>query len=68
MHFSNCDGFHRKLAGIVAKLSPLDEQYGLLKFLQDVDHVNILNGFVKELAHAITDYQVRDADSTPKVV
>ena len=34
-----------------------------MKFLKNVDHANILNGFVKELADAVTDYQVCDPDS-----
>ena len=55
--------FRRKLAGIVAKLGPLAEQHGLLKFLNNVDHANILNGFSQELAYAVTDYQVCDAHS-----
>ena len=55
--------FPRNLAGIVAELGPLADQHGLVKFLKNVEHANILNGFVKELAHAITDYQVWDANS-----
>ena len=41
----------------MAKLGPLSEQYGLLRFLKNVDHANTLNGFIQELAYAITDYQ-----------
>ena len=55
---------HRKLAGIIAKLRPLSEQRGLLKFLKNVDHANILNGFVQDLAYAVTDYQVCVPNST----
>ncbi|KAF9644576.1 hypothetical protein BDM02DRAFT_927883 [Thelephora ganbajun] len=47
----------KRLAEIVAKLGALSEQHGLLKFLKNVDHANTLNGFVQELAYAITDYQ-----------
>jgi hypothetical protein len=46
------------LAGIVAKLGPLDDQHGFMKFLKNADHANILNGFVKELAYSLADYQV----------
>ena len=49
--------FRRKLAGIIAKLGPLSEQHGLMKFFKNVDHANTLNGFVNELAYAIIDYQ-----------
>jgi hypothetical protein len=48
----------RKLAGIIAKLGPLSE-HGVLRFLKNVDHANTLNGFVQDLAYAVTDYQVR---------
>jgi hypothetical protein len=34
------------------------EEHGLLKFLKNADRVNTLNGFVQDLAYAITDYQV----------
>jgi len=56
----------RKLDGIVAKLGPLSEQHGLLKFLENVDHANTLNGFVRDLAYAITDYQVWAPNSTTR--
>ena len=49
---------NRKLGGIVAKLEPVAEQHGILKFLKNADYVNILNGFVQDLAYAVTDYQV----------
>lgn len=62
-HISNCLKDRRKLAGIVSKLEPLAEQHGLMKFLKNVDHSNILNGLVNELACAITDYQARGANS-----
>ena len=66
---SNCNFFFRRmLAGIVAKLGPLDEPFGLIKFFQNVDHVNVLNGFIREFARAITDYQVRGAYTTVKAV
>ena len=51
---------HRKLARIVAELKPLSEQHGILKFLKNVDHSKTLNGFVQDLAYAVTDYQVGD--------
>jgi len=44
---------------VTAKLEPLSEQHVLLKFLRNVDNAKTLNGFVQELANAITDYQVR---------
>jgi len=43
---------------IVVKLEPLSEQNGLLKFLRNEDHTALLNGFVQDMACAITDYQV----------
>ena len=55
----------RKLAGIIAKLGPLSEPNGIVKFFKNVDHAKVLNGFVQDLAYAVTDYQVWDADSTP---
>ena len=57
-HSSLTSLFDRKLAGIIVKLGPLSEQHGLLRFLKNVDHANSLNGFVQELAYAVTDYQV----------
>ena len=59
---------HRKLAGVIAQLEPLSKQHGILKFFKNVDHANILNGFVQDLANAVTDYQVCDADSIAGVV
>ena len=53
----------RKLAGIIAELEPLSEQHGVSKFLNNVEHANILNGFIQDLAYAVTDYQVSDPDS-----
>ena len=29
-----------------------------MKFLKNVDHANVLNGFVQDLSYAVTDYQV----------
>ena len=49
----------RKLAGIIENLEPLSKEHGLLKFLKNADRVGTLNGFVQDLAYAITDYQVR---------
>ena len=48
----------RILGGIIAKLEPLAEQHALIGFLRNVDNTKMLTGFVKELADAITDYQV----------
>jgi len=49
---------------VTAKLEPLSEQHALLKFLRNIENARTLNGFVKELADAITDYQVRSAGPT----
>ena len=54
---------HRKLAEIIAKLKPLSKQHGIAKFLKNVDHAQVLNGFVQDLAYAVTDYQVWDGNS-----
>jgi len=54
----------RKLAGIIAKLGSLSEEHKFLKFLKNVDHANTLNGFVRDLAYAVTDYQVCVANPT----
>ena len=54
---------YSKLAGIITKLEPLSEQHGIMKFLKNVDHASILSGFVQDLAYAVTDYQVWEADS-----
>ena len=62
MHILNYIYFRRKLAGIVMKLGPIAEQHGFMKFLKNADHANILNGFIKELADAITDYQACNPD------
>ena len=43
---------------VVTKLEPLSEQNGLVKFLRNEDHAVLLNGFVQNIANAITDYQV----------
>ena len=45
----------------MVKLGPLSEQHGLVKFLNNIDRANTLNGFVQDLANAVTDYQVRGA-------
>ena len=49
---------HRKLDRIMAKLRPLSEQSGILKFLKNANHTKTLNGFVQDLDTAVTDYQV----------
>ena len=54
----------RKLVAIVVKLGPLSEQNGFLRFLKNDDHAGILNGFVQDLAYAVTDYQVRVASTS----
>ena len=54
----------RKLARTVENLEPLSKEHGLLKFLKNADRANTLNGFVQDLAYAITDYQVRSARPT----
>lgn len=54
----------RKLMDIVVKLEPLSEQNGLLKFLRNEDHAGLLNGFVQDIAYAVTDYQVCGQKST----
>ena len=48
----------RRLEGIVAKLEPLSKQDGLLKFLRNTNNAKTITGFVRELADAVTDYQV----------
>ena len=52
----------RKLAKVIAKLGPLSQQNGIAKFLKNVDHADILNGLVRDLAYALTDYQVWDGN------
>jgi len=47
---------------VVVKLEPLSEQNGLLKFLRNENHAGLLNGFVQDVAHAVTDYQVRSRE------
>jgi len=58
----------RELAGIIAKLGPLSEQHGLLRFSKNVDHANTLNGFVQELIYVVTDYQVCVTKSTLRTI
>ena len=58
VYYSITLSLRRKLAGIIAKLAPLSEQHGIARFLKNVDHAKILNGFVQDLAYAVTDYQV----------
>jgi len=43
---------------VVVKLEPLSEQNGLVKFLRNEEHAGLLNGFIQDIAHAVTDYQV----------
>jgi len=45
---------------VLEKLEPFPEQTGLLRFLRNEDHVGLLDGFVQDVAHAVTDYQVCD--------
>ena len=51
----------RKLVWIIAQLTPLSEQHGIAKFLNNPDYSNCLSGFVQDLAYAVADYQVRCA-------
>lgn len=67
-HVSNRLLVRRKLAEIVARLKPLSEQNGLVKFLNNVDNANTLNNFIQDLAYAIIDYQVRGANSISRPV
>ena len=56
--FLNQIGFRRKLDSIIAKLKPLSERHGIVKFLKNANHAKTLNGFVRDLDTAVTDYQV----------
>ena len=58
VRYSTTLSIHRKLARIIAKLEPLSKKHGIAKFLKNADHASILNGFVQDLAYAVTDYQV----------
>jgi len=40
------------------KFEPLTEQHALIGFLPNAENAKLLTGFVRELADAITDYQV----------
>lgn len=51
----------------MAKLSPLSEQHGIVKFLKNADYAKTLNGFVRDLASAVTDYQVCAVDAASRV-
>ena len=42
----------------MAQLKPLSEQHGIVKFFDNADCAQVLNGFVQDLAYAVTDYQV----------
>ena len=44
--------------GVIVRLEPLSEQSGLSKFLRNEDYAGLLNGFVQDIAYAVTDYQV----------
>ena len=57
-------GSCRKLEGIMARLGQLSEQHWFLKFLDNVDNADTLNGFIQGLAYAITDYQVCNTNCT----
>lgn len=48
----------RKLDRVIKNLEPLSEEHMLVKFLQNLDNVKILSGFVQELADAVKYYQV----------
>ena len=43
---------------VITKLEPLSEHNGLLKFLRNEDHAARLDGFVRDIANAIAEYQV----------
>ena len=49
---------------VLEGLEPLSEQNGLLRFLRNEDHAGLLNGFVQDMAQAITDYQVCNCKRT----
>ena len=58
-HFLNISlAIRRKLDRIMAKLGPLSEQHGIVKFLKNANHTKTLNVFVQDLDTAVTDYQV----------
>ena len=61
-------GIRRKLDIIFAKLRPLSERRGIVKFLKNTDHAKTLNGFVRDLDTAVADYQVCAADTTQRAV
>ena len=67
VHLSAAFVLHSKLAGIVAALKPLSEQNGIMKFLNNFDYADTLNGFVQELAYAVTDYQVWDTGTIAEI-
>ena len=52
------------MVNIIAKLRPLSERHGIVKFLRNADYAKALNGFVRDLDTAVTDYQVCAADTT----
>ena len=49
---------------MIEKLKPLSEKHGIVKFLRNADYAKTLNGFVRDLDTAVTDYQVCAADTT----
>jgi len=51
---------------IILELEPLSEQNGLLKFLRNEDHTALLDGFVRDIANTITEYQVCGREHTIK--
>ena len=52
------EGIHRRLMDVIIKLEPLSEQNGLLKFLRNEDHTALLEGFIRDIANAVAEYQV----------
>ena len=58
----------RKLVRTITRLKPLSKQHGIVKFLKNADHAKTLNGFVRDLDTAVTDYQVCAADAAWWVV
>lgn len=61
-------GIRRKLNIIIARLEPLSEKHGIVKFLKNADHAKTLTGFVRDLDTAVTDYQVGTAEAASLTV
>ena len=48
---------------VIAELRPLSKPNGFVRFLKSANNAKILNSFVKTLATAVMEYQVRVADA-----